>query len=118
MTADLFQWGEEHAHPSFGTDPHLLHRNDSPDTSVEAAYSVDTTRLEAQVLEAIRYFGNAGCISDDIRDLPRFTHYPYSSITARYRALLDKGFIEDTGERRRGKSNRSMRVMRWIKSPS
>jgi len=46
--------------------------------------------------------------------LDRFKGFPYSSITARYRALLDKGFIEDTGERRKGRSNKNQRVMRKI----
>jgi len=97
---------------SFGTNPHLLHRADSPDTSIEAAYEVDTTRLEGLVYSTIHSFGNRGCISDEVR--ARYPNYPYSSITARYRALLDKGFIEDTGERRKGASGKNQRVMRAV----
>lgn len=95
----------------FGTDPKHLARRDSPDTSQEAAESIDTTQLERMVCEAIARFPN-GCISDEVRAL--FPHYPYSSITARYRALLDKGFIEDTGERRKGASGKNQRVMKFV----
>jgi hypothetical protein len=97
---------------TFGTNPHILHRADSLDTSIEAAHEVDTTRLEGLVYSTIHRFGNRGCISDEVRAL--YPNYPYSSITARYRALLDKGFIEDTGERRKGVSGKNQRVMRVV----
>jgi hypothetical protein len=92
----------------FGTDPKYLARADAPDTSLEAAESVDTTRLEQAVYEAIKQFPN-GCISDEVRAM--FPHYPYSSITARYKALMTKGFIQDTGFRRPGRSGRNQRIM-------
>lgn len=92
------------------TDPHTLHRTESPDTSRAAAYAVDTTKLEGMVYAAILKFGSGGCIQDDI--LALFRTFPYSSITARFRALLDKGLIEDTGERRAGNSGRMQRVLR------
>jgi hypothetical protein len=95
---------------SFGTDPQKLVRTEDPDTSHASANAVDTTKLEALVYEAIKKYGDRGCISDQIRAL--YPSYPYSSITARYRALLDKGFIIDTGERRQGQSGRSQRVMK------
>jgi hypothetical protein len=98
---------------SFGTDPRRLVRTNSPDTSHAAAESVDTSRLEQMVYEAILNFGQRGCISDEVRKV--FSGYPYSSITARYRALIDKGYIEDTGERRQGLSGKNQRVMRAIK---
>ena len=50
---------------NFGTDPHKLYRKDSPATSVEAAYSVDTTALEQMVYEAIRRRPD-GCIADEL----------------------------------------------------
>lgn len=95
--------------PNFGTDPHKLHRANATDTSIEAAYAVDTTRLEEIVLTAIRRFGPGGAIQDDI--LRRFPQHPYSSITARFKALLDKGLIVDSGERRKGRSGRSQRIL-------
>jgi len=97
----------------FGTDPRKLVRANDPDTSHASANAVDTTKLEGLVYEAISKFGEGGCISDQIRALYPF--YPYSSITARYRALLDKGFIVDTGERRNGTSGRTQRVMKAIR---
>ena len=98
---------------SFGTDPLFLYRSDSVDTSKQAAESVDTTRLEELVYNAIKSYGDRGCISDEVRNM--FKNLPYSSITARYRSLLDKGYIVDTGERRKGKSGRTQRVMRYSK---
>jgi len=98
----------------FGTDPSKLHRLESPDTSKEAAYFVDTTRLEYEVLEIIRSFGNVGCISDEVRFHPAMLGKPYSSVTARYKALMVNKLIVDTGERRKGQSGRGMRVMRAV----
>lgn len=97
----------------FGTHPKKLVRHDDPDTSHASAKKVDSSKLEGMVYDAIRFFGERGCISDEIRQ--HFAHLPYSSVTARYKALLDKGFIEDTGERRAGNSGRPQRVMRAIK---
>ena len=93
----------------FGTDPHYLVRRNDPDTSHEAAEKVDTTKLEKMVYETIRAHGINGCISDRVRML--HPAYPYSSITARYRALLDKGMIIDSGVRMPGRSGRNQRVM-------
>ena len=94
----------------FGTEPKKLVRTNDPDTSHAAANAVDSTKLEGLVYEAIKTFGDKGCISDQI--LAMHPTYPYSSITARFRALLDKGFIVDTGERRPGKSGKSQRVIK------
>lgn len=97
----------------FGTDARKLARRDGPDTSVDAAERVATSFLESLVYQKIGEYGAGGCISDQV--LASFSHLPYSSITARYSALLDKGYIEDTGERRIGKSGRRQRVMRITK---
>lgn len=98
--------------PTFGSIWKKLVRRNDPDTSHEAAQAVDTTKLEALVYEAIRSFGPAGCISDQVRD--KFPSLPYSSVTARYKTLLERGFIEETGERRKGHSGRSQRVLRAV----
>jgi hypothetical protein len=92
----------------FGTAPFKLVRNQDPTTSHQAAQVVDTTKLEQMVYEAIKSHPE-GCISDDI--LGMYPQYPYSSITARYRALLDKGFIEVTGVKR-GRFGRNQRIMK------
>lgn len=84
-----------------------LYRTEATDTSIQAACSLDVTRLEYSVLAAIRKLGP--CISDEVRE--RFPSLSYSSVTARYRSLLDKGLIRDTGKRRKGISGRKQRVM-------
>ena len=94
----------------FGTPAFKLARREDPVTSHQAAQAIDTTKLEGMVYEAIKSFPD-GCISDQILEM--YPNYPYSSITARYRALLDKGFIEITGVKR-GKFGRNQRVMRAI----
>jgi hypothetical protein len=106
--AEQFEWDFLHS-KSFGTDPHKLARSEGPDTSKAAAESVDTTSLESMVFSAIENFGRRGAIADDI--LKMFPGFPYSSITARFSALIRKGFVSDTGERRPGRSGRSQRVM-------
>jgi DNA polymerase I-like protein with 3'-5' exonuclease and polymerase domains len=90
------------------TDPHKLHRKYAPDTSVEAAYALNSTRLEAMVYQCIHSFGPRGCISDEVR--AKFPDLTYSSVTARYKALLDLGAITTIGKRA-GNSGRNQRIM-------
>jgi hypothetical protein len=92
----------------FGTAAFKLVRKDDPTTSHQAAQAVDTTKLESLVYEAIKGFPD-GCISDEI--LAMYPNYPYSSITARYRALLDKDLIEVSGVKR-GRFGRNQRIMK------
>lgn len=47
-------------------DVRTLFRADAPDTSIEAACSIDPLKLEGLVLRAIMASPN-GCISDDVR---------------------------------------------------
>ena len=92
----------------FGSPAFKLVRNQDPTTSHQAAQAVDSTKLEQMVYEAIKSHPD-GCISDEILEM--YPNYPYSSITARYRALLDKDLIEVTGVKR-GKFGRNQRVMK------
>ena len=94
----------------FGTEAFKLVRNQDPTTSHEAAQVVDTTKLERIVYEAIQSFPE-GCISDEV--LEALPNYRYSSITPRYKALLQKGFIEITGTKD-GRSGKKQRIMRAI----
>ena len=107
---DIFNNMKDSMERFFGTEPFKLVRNQDPVTSHQAAQVVDTTKLEQMVYEAIKSHPD-GCISDEILEM--YPNYPYSSITARYRALLDKGFIEVTGVRR-GKFGRNQRIMKSI----
>jgi len=92
----------------FGTPAFKLARREDPTTSHQAAQAVDTTKLEQMVYEAIKSHPD-GCISDEI--LAMYPNYPYSSITARYRALLDKDLIEVSGVKR-GRFGRNQRIMK------
>jgi hypothetical protein len=108
---DIFNNMKDSMERFFGTEPFKLVRNQDPTTSHQAAQAVDTTKLEQMVYEAIKSHPE-GCISDEI--LAMYPNYPYSSITARYRALLDKGFIEVSGVKR-GKFGRNQRIMKAVK---
>ena len=108
---DIFDNMKQSMERFFGTEPFKLARREDPATSHQAAQAVDTTKLEQLVYEAIKSFPD-GCISDEILEM--YPNYPYSSITARYRALLDKGFIEVSGVKR-GKFGRNQRIMKAIK---
>lgn len=78
-------------------------------TSREAYNSINTARLEGLVYKTIYGFGSDGCISDEVRG--KHPDLAYSSVTARYSKLLDKGVIIDTGRRRPGHSGRNQRVV-------
>jgi hypothetical protein len=111
MMNDIFNNMKQSMDRFFGTPAFKLVRKEDPVTSHQAAQGVDSAKIENMVYEAIKGFPD-GCISDQVLEL--FPQYPYSSITARYRALLDKGFIEITGTRT-GKSGRNQRVMKALK---
>lgn len=86
-------------------------RREAPPTSIDAAKSIlsKLPEMERLVYDVILEFDD-GCIQDDV--LALLPHYPYSSVTARFRALLDKGLILDTGLTRPGKSGRRQRVVK------
>tara|TARA_R100001510_G_scaffold45_1_gene32 strand:+ start:1606 stop:1968 length:363 start_codon:yes stop_codon:yes gene_type:complete len=93
----------------FYTPPHKLVRRDDPVTSREAAESVDTSHMEQVVLEAIQDFGATGCISDEV--LSRLPHHGYSTVTARYKQLKEKGLVKVDHRKRKGRSGRGQLVM-------
>lgn len=88
-----------------------LYRRGAPETSIAAAVSIDTTHLEKIVLSVIRAFPD-GAISDEVREVceDEYGITAYSSVTARYKALHEKGAIQYVGKRK-GLSGRSQRVM-------
>lgn len=93
----------------FGTFWRKLVRKDDPHTSHTAAKLVNTTTLEQRVYEVIAMYPN-GCIQDEV--LNNLNHLPYSSVTARFKALIQKGYVTTTGETRTGRSGRPQRVMK------
>ena len=109
---DIFNNMNESINRFFGTEPFKMVRKEDPDTSKGAAEKVDSTKLEQMVYEAIAKYPD-GCIADDV-----MTHFPshgIQTISPRYAPLIRKGFIEDTGERRKSSTGRSQRVMKAIK---
>ena len=104
-------WFDGMVEKFFGTPAFKLVRKEDPATSHQAAQAVDTNKMESLVYETIAAYGPDGCISDDV--LAKLPFLPYSSVTARYKALIDKGFIEVIGARK-GTSGRLQRVMRKV----
>lgn len=86
-----------------------LFRRNAPDTSVEAALSIEVNKLERMVLNAIRDAGRNGMTQQEL--LAKFKNYSYSSITARPSALKRKGLVVDSGNRRVGGSGRKQMVL-------
>ncbi len=95
----------------FPDDLMAFARKTDPQTSKEAAKTVDVNKMEQLVLDVIKSFPN-GCISQDVESA--LAQYRASSITPRYRPLMKKGLIGDTGETRPGFSGRNQRVMKAI----
>jgi hypothetical protein len=86
-----------------------LFRRNAPETSIQAAESIDVGRLEGMVLKAIRNAGSNGMTQDEL--LATFREYSYSSITARPSALKRKGLVVDSGQRRPSASGRNQMVL-------
>lgn len=86
-----------------------MYRRNAIQTSVDAAHSIDANYLEKQVFDVINSFGPEGCISDQVRD--ELDWLAYSSVTARYSSLINKGLIYRTGKQRKGNSGRMQSVM-------
>lgn len=91
------------------TNPITLRRNLDPYTSHESANKVEATQMEKIVWEVIDSFGETGCISDQVQyALPQ---HRYSTITARYKALKDKGLVIVDGSAVKGESGRNQQKM-------
>ena len=91
------------------TNPIKLRRNLDPFTSHESAEKVEANRMEKIVWGVIDSFGEHGCISDQVQyALPE---YRYSTITARYKALKEKGLVVTDGTYKRGRSGRKQQMM-------
>jgi len=84
-------------------------RHDDPDTSHDAAESIDATALEAKVLGFIIQMGRRGATQDDLTEI--MDEWGVQTITPRIHPLLVKGRVFDLGERRVGKSRRRQRVV-------
>ena len=96
----------------FDTPAYKLYRQTDPQTSREAAQSLEVSAMERTVAEAIKGFRAAGCISDQVLDaLPQ---HRYSTVTARYKQLKEKGIIFVDDRKAKGVSGRGQLIM-WHK---
>tara|TARA_R110000824_G_scaffold399542_1_gene605136 strand:+ start:2009 stop:2338 length:330 start_codon:yes stop_codon:yes gene_type:complete len=96
----------------FDTPAYKLYRQTDPQTSREAAQSLEVSAMERTVAEAIKGFRAAGCISDQVLDaLPQ---HRYSTVTARYKQLKEKGIIFVDDRKAKGASGRGQLIM-WHK---
>lgn len=89
-----------------------------PRTSHEAAAFIKLTDMEQKVFDVIKHFPH-GCIADEIEDFLPGTRLV--SISPRFKPLMEKGYVVDTGEKRQGRSGRGQRVVRaayLVKEPS
>jgi len=112
MMNDIFKNMKQSVTRFFGSYPKTMVRTTDPDTSINAAEKVDSTKLEQQVYEVIAKYPD-GCIAEEV--MSHFPNHGIQTISPRYAPLIRKGFIEDTGERRRASTGHSQRVMKVIK---
>jgi hypothetical protein len=112
MMNDIFKNMKQSMTRFFGSYPKTMVRTTDPDTSMNSAEKVNSTKLEQMVYEVIAKYPD-GCIAEQV-----MTHFPdrgVQTISPRYAPLIRKGFIEDTGERRRASTGHTQRVMKVIK---
>jgi len=109
---DIFKNMKQSMERFFGSEPKMMVRTTDPDTSMDAAEKVDSTKLEQQVYEVIAKYPD-GCISEEV--MTHFPNHGVQTISPRFAPLIRKGFIEDTGERRRASTGHTQRVMKVIK---
>ena len=93
----------------FDTPAYKLVRTNDPSTSHDAAEQLDVSAMERIVYRTIESFGNEGCISDDVLDL--LSHHRYSTVTARYKQLKEKGLVKVDHRKRKAESGRQQLVM-------
>ena len=96
-----------------------LARTHDPKTSWEAAEKVDTNKLESLILRVLSQLGENGGTNDEIINYldatkvwKRYTAVmpKESSITPRYKQLINKGLVYRDGTTRKGSMGRSQIV--------
>lgn len=92
------------------TEEFGLARNTDPDTSHDAAHSFDAAELELIVWNTLYQWGPM--TSEQVAE---FLNINLVSISPRFRPLVNKGAIIDTGEKRRNRSGRSAILWKAIK---
>ena len=87
-----------------------LARSTDPETSHDAAASIDANRLELIVLEEFRG-AKKGLTAEELSK--RLPGLPLNTITPRIAPLVRKGYLIPTG-RRKVSSGRFQRVLEWV----
>lgn len=97
---------------NFGTEPRKLVRRNDPETSRAAAESVNSESWEEKVYRVIKEHGAEGATQDQVLAAiyRRYGMVPYSTVTARFKALEEGGLIKYSGATREGVSGRQSRV--------
>ena len=87
-----------------------LVRTGAPQTSFDAVPPAERlTTLEERVFKGIESYGSEGAIADDV--LTHFKNSPYSSVTARFKTLIDGNMVVVSGKRH-GLSGKPQRIMK------
>ena len=86
-------------------------RKTDPVTSHEAAKSITPSlnKIEQGIYDALRSFLPGGATSDEIVEA---SGIQYRTVTPRLKPMCKKGFVVDSGERKRGDSGR--RQIIWV----
>lgn len=85
----------------------------SLDTSMEAEPEEQRRSiLHKYIYTILQSAGDEGMISDEVRDqmAARYNVHSYSSTTARFKEMYDRGMIDYIGKRK-GRSHRNQRIM-------
>ena len=94
---------------------HLFPPHNKTDTSIAAAKSIapEMNNLEQLTISIIAKAGSDGMTNEEISDASRWygRHMSLQCVCARANKLISAGKIEDSGNRRRGKSGRAARVL-------
>ena len=97
----------------FGTEAYKLHPKGGVETSESAAHQIDTAVWEQRVYAVIKGYGSYGCIQEEVLNDIHEKYgmaVSYSTITARFKALSEKGLIFYPGHKRKQTSNRQSMV--------
>lgn len=92
-------------------DPHKVARSDDPETSHEAARSLNKRKLSAQRENILRLLRGAGLTDEEIRDIYPQPRPSDASLRTRRNELVEMGLVMDSGRLRRTRSGR--RAIVW-----
>ena len=92
-------------------DAYKMARTNDPDTSIDAAISLDPTKMEKIVLEAVSQFRERGATMSEIERM-LVTIHP-ASISPRFKPLIEKGLIRIDDRTRKGMRSKRQQRIHW-----